>query len=382
MAASITSVPLWCNDQASAPIPTVRVGGSGLPVSASDTVHALVHHTLTYDQRHVDIQLGATVDSSTGNGHKPVEYRIRIQPHHDDWIMVRGRALRVPNLGPGTYTVSAQARYAGMGWGKEVRVLLDVQAEPTPWPVIYGVLGLGIGLTAWSIRSVVQRRQQQRQQQDEQIRMAERRRIARDLHDDVGTGLARIVVLSDAVAAQQGGNPATAAIAETAREVIASVRSIVWVMKSDDDSLTSLLSYMKDKIGEVLGDHGMVFLCDDSLPNNLTLHSAARWNVMMCLKEIATNIVRHSKATHVHMRVSTVNGYLNMQITDNGVGFDHAAVSARGGLTHIRERMTEIGGTAGIGASPNEGTKILLVVPLQRTYGGSVAATTPTQEES
>jgi signal transduction histidine kinase len=332
-----------------------------------------VHHQLKHDRDHLDINLRAIHADGQDVRGEAVEYRARVLPTYAEWIKVPGRSLCIPDIAPGAYTVAVQARYPGTEWGKEVRMLLYIDAEEAPWYLVYTILGVSVVLMLWSARTVLHSRSATRAQELERVRMAERRRIARDLHDDVGTGLARIVVLSDAVASQHGADPTTATIAETAREVIENMRSIVWVMKTDDDSMTTLLAYMRDKIGEVLADHGIEFVYSESIVEDAALHSAARWNVMMCLKEIAMNIVRHSKATRVHMRVTSRYGYLNLHISDDGVGFDHVLVKSGGGLSHIRERMTEIGGTAGIGSYPEEGTKILLVVPLGPRHGSGEA---------
>jgi signal transduction histidine kinase len=173
-------------------------------------------------------------------------------------------------------------------------------------------------------------------------------------------------VLSDAVAAGGSSQETAAIIANTAREVIENVRTIVWVTKSENDSVDAMLSYVRDRVSELLRDHDVALIYEDEQPLIGVLNATARWNVMMCIKEIATNIVRHSKATAVRMYVSCQRGYLSIRITDNGIGFSMNLAEASGGLAHIRDRMLEIGGTAGIGSRHDEGTNILLIVPIEQ----------------
>ena len=370
------------NDSVVSPIPVVHVAAQGDHTHLPDTVHAVVQYTLSHDVPYVDLHLQPRVLHGDTLYRRDVEYRAMVESFGEHWVKVVGYRLRLANPGAGTYTIRLQARYPGMSWGKEVRVLLNVNRSPMSTLSTYAILGLALILSGFGVAKTVRRYREQRVVEEEQIRLAERRRIARDLHDDVSAGLARIVVLSDAVAAQRESQDAAATIAETAREVIDNVRSIVWVMKSDDDSVTTMMSYVQEKIGELLADHGIKFVYEDEGCADCRLSAQVRWNVLMCIKEIAMNIIRHSGAETVSMTVSPGGGYLNVRICDDGVGFESAQTESTGGLGHIRSRMTEIGGTAGIGSRPGEGTKVLLVIPIAANLSAEQALRPTDNEEA
>ncbi|MBU3742392.1 MAG: hypothetical protein FGM24_08925 [Candidatus Kapabacteria bacterium] len=347
------------------PIPVVHVAGHGGQAKLPDTVHAVVHYKLTHDVPFVDLHIQTEALHGDAVHRHDVEYRAMVEPYGGNWMTVSDHRLRLSNLGSGTHTIRLQARYPGMAWGKEVHVQLDVEQSPLSTLSTYAMFGVAMLLSSWGVAKTLRHYREQRLLKDERIRLAERRRIARDLHDDVNAGLARIVVLSDAVAAQREAQDAAATIAETAREVIDNVRSIVWVMKSDDDSASGLMAYVRQKIGELLEDHGIEFVYAYDGCSDLRLSTDVRWNVLMCIKEIAMNIIRHSGAQTVFFTVSCIEGYLNVRICDDGVGFESSRTESAGGLAHIRARMADIGGTAGIGSRPGQGTKILLVIPVR-----------------
>jgi signal transduction histidine kinase len=349
------------------PVPVVKLVGSPKVRSTTDTVDAVISCLLEDSGDFIDLRL----DAKPAGGGEPfdrdvVEHRLKIDETLSDWIIVNRGHHRVSGLKQGVYTLRVQARLLGKAWSKEVRVHLHVEGrEGTSW-LLYGVLTMLVVPSAYYTRVILRKRASRRLREYERVRADERRRIARDLHDDVGSGLARIVVLSDAVAAGGSSQETAAIIANTAREVIENVRTIVWVTKSENDSVDAMLSYVRDRVSELLRDHDVALIYEDEQPLIGVLNATARWNVMMCIKEIATNIVRHSKATAVRMYVSCQRGYLSIRITDNGIGFSMNLAEASGGLAHIRDRMLEIGGTAGIGSRHDEGTNILLIVPIEQ----------------
>lgn len=346
------------------PIPIIKLVHSSVARSTTDTVDAVIRCVLHDPSDDVELRLGTKAGDEAGvlDG-DTIEYRLKIEETLSDWIMVDGGYHRLSGLKQGVYNLRVQARHPGRVWGEELRIHLHVERrQRAPW-LFYGLIAILAVPSAFYARLWYRRRATERQLAYDRVRADERRRIARDLHDDVGSGLARIVVLSDAVAAADESNQTAATIAVTAREVIESVRTIVWVMKSENDSAIATLSYVRDRVADLLQDHGIAFHFDADITPDCVMIEKVRWNVMMCVKETVTNIVRHSMAENVWMQISCSMGYISIHISDDGVGFDTEHVRVDGGLTHIRERMTEIGGTAGIGSRQEGGTNILLVIP-------------------
>jgi signal transduction histidine kinase len=227
----------------------------------------------------------------------------------------------------------------------------------------YGAIALTGGLVTWRTSARVARKKTEQKLEAERIVNEERIRIARDLHDDVGTGLAKIVIMAENAVASNDAE-AVRTIADTAQEVIDSVRSIVWVMKSSDDRLASAIGYVRDKIQDLLADKGIEFLYEESLTQDHTADAIMMRSIVLSVKEIATNIVRHSQASSVEMHVRDSDNQLTIDIRDSGIGFDQTKHRQGHGLSHLRERMAEIGGRVDITSSPTAGTRVILSMPL------------------
>jgi signal transduction histidine kinase len=297
------------------------------------------------------------------SGSEPLTYRYSFDASDTLWTETSSRELVLSTMAPGTHVLRVQARYGRGSYGEAASIVLTI---PTPvwmswW--FYGAIALTGGLVTWRTSARVARKKAEQKLEAERIVNEERIRIARDLHDDVGTGLAKIVIMAENAVASNDAE-AVRTIADTAQEVIDSVRSIVWVMKSSDDRLASAIGYVRDKIQDLLADKGIEFLYEESLTQDHTADAIMMRSIVLSVKEIATNIVRHSQASSVEMHVRDSDNQLTIDIRDSGIGFDQTKHRQGHGLSHLRERMAEIGGRVDITSSPTAGTRVILSMPL------------------
>lgn len=295
---------------------------------------------------------------------EPITYRIKLHATDTSWTATPTVDLLLSSLSSGTYHLHVQARYASGEYGPVAELQFVV---PTPaWRSWWAIAGTFIMLTAgvWSAATSVARRREARRLEQERVLNQERVRIARDLHDDVGTGLAKIVIMAENSTLEQD-QKSIRAIADTAQEVIDSVRSIVWVMKSSDDRLATTIGYVQAKVSDLMYDKGIAFTYEEILSRDRSIDTITMRNIVLATKEIATNIVRHSRATNVAMYVRDQQDVLTVDIRDNGSGFEVGKQRTGNGLHNIHERMTESGGSVAIESSPGEGTRIVLTIPLQ-----------------
>lgn len=298
--------------------------------------------------------------------------RYRYKLHHNDSAWTTASAVDVvpASLSPGSYVLQVQAGYATRNHAEPLAYgPLTTYAFVVPVPVWQSWWAIGAGLlgttgVVWSMASRVARRRAQRHLEKEQALNLERVRIARDLHDDVGTGLAKIVIL-----AEQTNRDAIREIATTAQEVIDSVRSIVWVMKSSDTRLGTTIGYVQSKVADLMQDAGIAFRYEELGLGEFQLDALAMRNIVLAVKEIATNIVRHSRATSVQMIVRVAHRVLTIDVRDNGVGFTRP-VSSGHGLANIAERVAETGGVVSIDSDHGSGTRVLLTIPLSSELKG------------
>src|SRR5262249_27165106 len=156
---------------------------------------------------------------------------------------------------------------------------------------------------------------------------AERSRIARDLHDDLGSSLTEIGVLASAGQRSPSdvNNYPTLFrnIAGKARSLIAALDVIVWAVDPEDNSLQSVADYLSGFAGEYLSASGTA--CRFKIPvtfPDVTLNGRVRHGLLMAVKETLNNIVRHSDATEVVFSMGVAGDDLEIVIADNGKGFD------------------------------------------------------------
>jgi signal transduction histidine kinase len=190
--------------------------------------------------------------------------------------------------------------------------------------------------------------------------LLERNRISQEMHDDIGSGLTSILFLSRTL---QGQETVLMRLRKTAEQLIQKMNEIIWIMNNEQDTLDSLVAYMRLHIAETLDDAGIEyeFSITDSLPVH-TLNQEFRRNLYLGAKEAVHNIIKHAGATQVTIFISTTN-HLELIIEDDGKGLNTGETSFGNGLRNMRRRMEQVGGTFIISGSP-QGTRVVLSAPL------------------
>jgi signal transduction histidine kinase len=201
----------------------------------------------------------------------------------------------------------------------------------------------------------------------------ERQRIAKEIHDDIGTGLTSILYLSDGLKEEE--EQAVGKIGNTARELIDKMDEIVWSMNKDYDTLEDLLAFLRHHIAEWMDVPGIDTHIDfpDEVPA-LTITGEQRRNIYLVVKEALHNVIGHAEATTVNIKAAIHRG-LEIEIRDNGKGLPEGPTRRWGnGLKNMRQRMEHLGGkfelTGGDGAgrgggSGAGGTKVRVFLPLK-----------------
>lgn len=197
--------------------------------------------------------------------------------------------------------------------------------------------------------------------------------IATDLHDDVGSSLAQIAILSEVV--RRDRPPAGAALldraASLARGLRESMSDIVWAIDPDKDRVLDLVTRMKEVAFNTLEADGVAVTFQGPGDGaRLGLAPDRRRHLLLMFKEILTNVARHSRATRVDIEVAVEAlsaRALRLRVRDNGCGFDVAAqASGQGrGLHNLQARAAALGGTVSVDSRPGDGTEVDLVVPLR-----------------
>jgi signal transduction histidine kinase len=262
---------------------------------------------------------------------------------------------------------------------------MTVLSEPSWWTlqrllIVVGVLLMVLVLSLlWitQLRRLVEQRTDQLQhvtRERERIERqhaieAERSRIARDLHDDLGSSLTEIGVLAHTGQLAQRHNsylpPLFETIANKARNLIASLDVIVWAVDPTENSLQSLADYLSGYADEFFAHTNI--RCRFKVPvafPSITLDGHIRHELFLSVKETLNNVVRHAGATEVEFQMLVVDNTMDIIIADNGKGFESKYESGRHGLENLTGRLHKLGGSCIVESGVGSGTTVKIHLPL------------------
>jgi signal transduction histidine kinase len=218
-----------------------------------------------------------------------------------------------------------------------------------------------------------------RRSREERLRELERvrARIATDLHDDIGSSLTQIVVLSEV--AQQRVDSDDGLLAEpltkitrVSNELVEAMSDIVWAINPKKDHLSDLVQRMRRFASDIFAPCQIRFnLRTPHTDDQIQLGANVRREIFLIFKESINNIARHSGCTEAEVEFYPEGNSLVLKLTDNGRGFDVATASQKSrssmggnGLISMQRRAQELGGSFEITSTPDRGTVTLLKVPL------------------
>ena len=195
-----------------------------------------------------------------------------------------------------------------------------------------------------------------------------RNRIAADLHDEVGSSLSSIHLLSQ-MAFQQRNDAAPGDIlskmSSISKETMDKMGDIVWTIKPDESGNGSLKQRMERFAYEIGGSKNIEVSMQMEEPENATLTMEQRKNIYLIFKEALNNAVKYSDSKRIIVSVNTQNKELLLIVKDEGKGFDYSSVKKGNGLDNIKNRANELGGKVEISSTNNQGTVIKLHVPVK-----------------
>ena len=258
--------------------------------------------------------------------------------------------LNFINLPHGKYTLKIRAFFPVSSYASQDMSYSFIITPPwwdTWWSKIL-MAAIFIGAVVLAIRFYYQRKLEkqrilfEKQQAVEQ----ERTRIAMEMHDDLGSGLTTIRYLAGGLTLQSGDSSKEKAekIATSAKSLVDNMNDIIWSMKSDNNTLSEALAYIRKQAAEQLETAGIDYHID--FPKDLPviiLSNELKRNLLLISKEAIHNIVKHSAATNVRLSAQLDTGRLQLRITDNGKGINLAEISNFGnGMKSMRKRAEEI----------------------------------------
>jgi two-component system sensor histidine kinase UhpB len=196
-----------------------------------------------------------------------------------------------------------------------------------------------------------------------------RNHIAADLHDEIGSTLTSINILSQVSQSNLGKDAARTSgllqkITEQSHQIQQSMSDIVWTIKSDNDKAGNMIVRMREYLSHTLEPKNIdvEFDADESLlEHNFTMHQ--RKEMFLIFKEAVNNAVKYAHCSALKVQLSRINGHIALLVSDNGQGFDVNKTSSSNGLKNMRGRAKALNAQFAIESTPGKGTQILLEMP-------------------
>jgi ligand-binding sensor domain-containing protein/two-component sensor histidine kinase len=189
-----------------------------------------------------------------------------------------------------------------------------------------------------------------------------RNRIAADLHDDIGSTLSSISIMSELAKVKSPDSLSLLnSIGESASAIQENMSDLVWVVNPKNDRFNNMVQRMKQFASEILDAKSIAFhlTCDEDVYDE-RLSMDQRKKVYLFFKEAINNAAKYSCANQVDVHISSLIDQIILTIEDNGNGFNLSNGNSGNGLANFRRRADELKGIFSIYSAINEGTKIQL----------------------
>ncbi|HWI59293.1 MAG TPA: triple tyrosine motif-containing protein, partial [Bacillota bacterium] len=296
-----------------------------------------------------------------------------------DWVEAGMRRQAYYNhLAPGRYRFRVLACNKDGVWNEQ-GAALDLELEPHWWQTWWwrGVLAcLVIGGASGTARYLTRKRLQRKLELLERRHAIEqeRGRIAKDIHDDLGSSLTRIMMLGEraeeGLAQPEEVGRHVRKIVTTARQTVQTMDEIVWAVNPENDTLEGLVQYISHYADEFFENTAVS--CRLEMPVELPalmLPAEVRHDLFLVVKEAFHNVLKHAHASAVQVQVAVTGTTVEIRIEDNGCGFEvqqkPTTTSRKGnGLGNMGKRLAALGGQLDIFSAPGAGTRLKLRVEL------------------
>lgn len=324
--------------------------------------------TVSYDQRQLDVGHHARVLGTP----ERVRYESRLLPGGDWRDIGTSRKTLLRDMRSGSYQLEVRATLNGLEWGETAS--LPFVVRPPFWETgwFFSCVALaGTGLVFVGVRGVLRLRYKKRIAALERVAALdqERARIARDLHDDLGSTMTQISLsleraVRDAAATGMRVEAFRDGL-EATRRGMASLSATVWALHPSGDQLPDLCTQVADQASRFLRRSGVSCVIDipEGIPAK-AVSAESRHHLVLIVREVLNNLVRHAHARRAWIQIRFPAEGLVLEVRDDGRGFDPALVRNGGhGLSNLRERASAMGATLQIDARPGQGTRVSLALP-------------------
>jgi len=301
----------------------------------------------------------SSINLTDGNGNR-YQYRL----NGGEWTGLGKEAVvRFASIKAGQYRLEVRAARK-LGQFGPAHSLLDFSVRPrftsTIW---FYLLSLGtVGALAWAWYRYRLRNLRKLE--------AIRTQISHDLHDEIGSRLTNINMMSQIIrqapAGEGLGQGLLGKIQEESEEITQSMREIIWSVDPAHDQLELALPRLLTFATQLLEAAGMEVRAEMDDAGNMELDMAARRDLFLIFKEAVNNAVKHSWARHVILRFKNRENAIQIEVEDDGAGMPSMPTGPGSGLRYMRERAARHGWELTVESRPGAGTTIRLRIPFRK----------------
>ncbi len=338
------------------------------PLQTDTAVNFLKQISLKHDENNIYIKF-ATLEYTDPDVNR---YQYRLKGYDNQWISAKHiPEARYSKLPHGLYKFEVKSANSEGVWSAPQLLQTIIVSPPfwlTWWFKILAAASLS-GALFLTIRYFLRRKlQKQLRIMEKQLAVnTERLRISKDMHDELGTGLSKIALLSElgrGSTAQPSQTHIIDEIGNTSRGLADKMGEIIWTLNPQNDTLSNLAAYLHEYIFETTDPLSVevAFHLPENLPD-ISMGHLPRQQLMLVTKEALNNALKYSRASLIRFAITVKERVVIFSLSDNGVGFDVSALppqknGKRNGLTNMKTRMAEIGGDWTIRSEQGLGTAI------------------------
>ncbi|MEZ5015028.1 MAG: tetratricopeptide repeat protein [Chitinophagales bacterium] len=220
------------------------------------------------------------------------------------------------------------------------------------------IILLAFGFVLWNRYRIKQQLKQ----------LAIRNDIAIDLHDEVGSSLSSIKMLSELAASQKRDSTVLENLLDrihgNATETAERMHDIIWMINPKHDHLADILQRMENFMFDICSPKEIAFSLHKQIDPDIKLSMLQRKNLLLIFKEAVNNAVKYSGAAEIKASVSYQQGNISLTVSDNGSGFDPSTIQHGNGLDNMQLRTKEVSGDISINSSSAKGTQIDVRFPV------------------
>lgn len=202
-----------------------------------------------------------------------------------------------------------------------------------------------------------------------EVAATERRRIAADLHDDLGAGIAGLGLITGLLSQRSTKEEMMTdalKVSSKVKDISKRLKEVIWEINIEHDNLEDLLLFIQKQGNLLFKEASIQFSM--ILPLNIPdvkVHSSDRRNIYFAVKELFTNVIKHSDASVSRCEV-VIDNNLILTVFDNGKGFSESEMIAGEGLRNLRYRVEQMNGKIRTESIEKTGTKSTIIIPLNQ----------------